>query len=211
MPLSKLANRLGRAYLYYLSILPALGTLLFFTVFDADNTLFNFFGFILGIAAVSVYVSMMALYSPSGTSTAKNLLAFVDGPIWAYAIIALGGRLTLYDFAVSGVLIEIVGVFLGILFALPLGPVPKKERMNVGTLVALPGLGMLLLSYFFFKNTDSLSIITLITFTVAVLQSAITYRQNIFSGKIRHEVTPITVVGLVAWVIAFFVGLALSH
>lgn len=204
------AQRIGTAYLYYLALLPAVGTVLLFSLFGAGNSLVNFLCFVLGVATVSVYLGIMATYTPISTSVAKNLFAFVDAPIWAIIAIVLGGSVTLYDFAVHDVLIEMIGVLFGILLAIPLAPLPATEKKNAGTLVALPLIGMLIVAYFFLKIYIGFSPVATLALAGAVVQSAFTYRRLISGAQMRRDAAPIAVVGLAAWVIAFFIGLAIS-
>ena len=112
--LNKIHAFFARIYLIYLGLLPALAT---FAVIWAYGYRWMFLLFLVGVAAVGVYLATVMSYTPIPKSLPWLLLALLDGPI--FVLISLRNNFHPLAFAVEGY--HIVGLLFLWLVALIAG------------------------------------------------------------------------------------------
>lgn len=136
---TSLADSIGRLYLLYLSLLPALGT---FTVFFVLKTRMNpMVFFLLGTAAIGIYLAFTGSYTVLTKSAWKNALLLIDGPLWMLVSLWFGGSLA--HAVVQTTIVEIGGALLSVLLVVCTSSVPSpRQRRQSLIAVGLPFLGI---------------------------------------------------------------------
>ena len=135
---NKLHRFLGRFYLVYLGTLPALAT---FAILWAYGYPWPFILFLVGVAAVGVYLATVMSYTPIPRSLPWLLLALLDGPL--FALISLRGDFHPLAFAIGGYLIDGTAIWLSILVLAGISDLPTRGQRIASITIMILILGMI--------------------------------------------------------------------
>jgi hypothetical protein len=198
--ISHLAERIGNVYLYYLALMPALGT---FTLFFVLKTHVNpMLFFLLGTAAIGVFLAFTGSYTVITQNPVKNLLMIIDGPIWMALSLFFGGSWAVV--IVNEVLTEIAGVLLSVLFVIFTSTVPtSKERRAAFIAVGLPFAGLLLL-FFTYAQEQQLAWQQGVAIAAAALQGALVQYKLGITMNVQRPSENIILIGILSWMFALF-------
>lgn len=101
---SRTLHTLGRIHLFYLGVLPALGSLAVTAVYGNPSP---FLIWLAGIAAVGVYLATTMSYTPRPKTVGRSVLFLVDGPLFVIAAqLRGGGEAGLLPIAAEGYLVD---------------------------------------------------------------------------------------------------------
>jgi hypothetical protein len=137
-PSSKIHRFFARIYLIYLGALPAFAT---FGILKAYGYPWPFILFLVGVAAVGVYLATVMSYTPVPRSLPWLLVALLDGPL--FVLISLRHNFHPFAFAIEGYLIDGTAIWLSILFLASISDLPARgQRIATITIMVLV-LGMI--------------------------------------------------------------------
>lgn len=128
----------SKLYLIYLGLLPALAT---FAVLWAYGYPLVFCLFLVGVAAVGVYLAAVMSYTHIPPSLPWLLLALLDGPL--FVLISLRNHFHPLAFAIEGFLIDGSAIWLSILFLAFVSGLPTREQRLASIAIMLVILGLL--------------------------------------------------------------------
>jgi hypothetical protein len=132
-------------HLVYLGLLPALATYAVLSAYGHPAMFLVFFG---GIVAVSVYLAVVASYTPPSTSLPLAFLTLVDGPLCAALAQPAGGGPA--AFAINGFLVDGLAIWLAIVWLAVTTSRPTKGQRAATlflTLVAVAAVVSVLMPY----------------------------------------------------------------
>lgn len=129
----RLLTIIDRLHLWYLGLLPPLGTLM---VLARYGNRFPFLLFLGGVAAVSVYLVVTYVYDKPAQSVGWGVLALLDGPL--FVLLSLRGSGAPWAFAVEGYLVDGTAVWIAILVLAMRSPLPSQGQRvaSVGFMLA---------------------------------------------------------------------------
>lgn len=193
------AERIGNIYLYYLALMPAIGSFVLFFILKTQVNPMLFF--LLGTAGIGIFLAFTGSYTVITQNPLKNLLMMVDGPIWMLSSLFFGGSWAVA--IVNDVLTEIAGVLLSVLFVIFTSAVPtSKERRAAFIAVGLPFAGLLLL-FFTYAQEQQLAWQQGIAIAAAALQGAFLQYKLGITMNVQRPSENIILVGILSWMFAF--------
>jgi hypothetical protein len=128
----------ARLYLVYLGFLPALATL---AVLWAYGYRWLFVLFLVGVAAVGVYLATVMSYTPIPRSLPWLLLALFDGPL--FVLISLRDNFHPLAFAIEGFIIDGAAIWISILFLAMVSPLPTRGQRGASIAIMAVILGLM--------------------------------------------------------------------
>ena len=128
----------ARFYLIYLGALPALAT---FAILWAYGYRWPFVLFLVGVAAVGVYLATVMSYTPIPRSLPWLLLALLDGPI--FVLISLRNNFHPLAFAIEGYLIDGTAIWFSILVLAFFSDLPTRGQRMASITIMLMILAMI--------------------------------------------------------------------
>jgi hypothetical protein len=134
----KLVRIIGKIYLFYLGVLPALAT---FAILWAYSYPWFFCLFLGGVAGVGVYLATVMSYTPIPKSLPWLLLALLDGPL--FVLISLRNNFHPLAFAIEGYLIDGTAIWLSILFLAFVSDLPTREQRIASIAIMFVILGLM--------------------------------------------------------------------
>lgn len=127
-PAANIAERIGQTvghlHLIYLGLLPSLAT---FAVVRTYGYPMPFLLFVVGVAAVGVYLAAVYNYTRLPQSKIGNLTALLDGPLFILVARRLSFAMPL-GFAIEGYLVDGLAVWLGILWLALTSSLPTRNQ-----------------------------------------------------------------------------------
>lgn len=206
MKKSGAAHFVGYVYLVYLALLPAVGTVAL-TLFEITVQPFLFF--IIGTAAVGIYLAVVVSYTKLSKSVWKNLFILLDGPIWIGIASFFGGSVA--GFLFEGVFMELISILLGIFLLSIFSGRPTKDQ-RIGSLMAtgIPLLGVIILAWMYINGNLLDNPMKLFVLGLATLQGTVFQYRIMSQDKVLRESMGIIIFGIIIWVTAFFISVALS-
>lgn len=197
------ADRIGRWYLIYLALLPAVGTvaLVGFLKITVNPLVF----LCVGTAGVGIYLAMTGSYTKLSRNPWRNLLMFLDGPIWAIGTLAVGGSLA--TVVVNDILIEISAGLLG-LFAVVLTSYKPSRDQRIASIfaVGIPLLGAGWLLYLYGRDHLVDGPWTLVVLAAAVVQGAFLQFRLANADEVHQDAEILILIGIIAWLASLFLG-----
>lgn len=207
MAVSKIARPIGTLYLFYLSLLPAVGTFVLFGVLKIIVAPFAFF--LIGTAGVGIYLAFVNSYTPISNRASTNLMRLIDTPAWVALTAVFGGSAAVL--VVQMVLVELLGIFVG-LFALScISPLPTRDQ-RIGSLLAsgLPLLGVAWIAYRFGHVHLTGDWIVWLILGLAVLQAAVMSFRTFQKDEVLRPAEGMIVFGILAWLAGLIGGVVLA-
>lgn len=134
----KLVHIIGKIYMFYLGVLPALAT---FAILWAYSYPWLFCLFLGGVAGVGVYLATVMSYAPIPKSLPWLLLALLDGPL--FVLISLRNDFHPLAFAIEGYLIDGTAIWLSILFLAFVSDLPTREQRIASIAIMFVILGLM--------------------------------------------------------------------
>jgi hypothetical protein len=196
------AERIGRLHLYYLALLPAVGSVFLVYVLHVSVNPIPFFLF--GTAGIGISIASTASYAPISDHATKNVFALLDGPLWI-VIASIVFHESLVRIVLNGVFVEMLAAFFGVLAVIVTSRVPTSaQRRNAAIAVGIPLFGTILL-FLLYRAEQSFSFSQTIVLGAAVLQGALTHFRLGSTMTLRRSPESFILVGIFAWLAAFFV------
>lgn len=193
------AEKIGSFYLYYLALMPAIGSFVLFSILKTQVNPMLFF--LLGTAGIGIFLAFTGSYTVITKNPLKNLLMIIDGPLWMAFSLLFGGSWAVA--IVNDVLTEIAGVLLSVLFVIFTSAVPtSKERRAAFIAVGLPFAGLLLL-FFTYAQEQQLAWQQGIAIAAAALQGAFVQYKLGITMNVQRQSESIILVGILSWLFAF--------
>lgn len=197
--LEKIAGNIGKAYLFYLSLLPAVGTFLLFFVFQTRINPMLFF--LLGTAAIGIYLAFTGSYTVLTKSVWKNLVLLLDGPVWMGISLFFGGSLA--TAFVNDVIAEMGGVLLSVFLVVCTSTIPtRSQRIQSFFAVGLPLLGLFLV-YFTFAREQQIPWMQGGYIVTAMIQGALVQYRLGLAMDVQREPETYILIGILSWMFAF--------
>lgn len=203
---STLADKIGNIYLGYLALMPAVGTFVLYVFLDSVINPMLFF--LLGTAAVGIYLAFTGSYVVVTRSPWRNVLLILDGPLWICLSLALGGSFV--TAIVNDVLVEIAGVLLGVMAVTLTSSIPSPAQRRASIIaVGLPLVGVIVVLATYAAG-QGLSTWQVIILACAALQSAGVQFALGSQQKVQRDATWVVLVGILSWLAALFVGVGIA-
>lgn len=136
----RIGQAMGRLHLIYLGLLPSLAT---YAIVRTYGYPMPFLLFMVGVAAVGVYLATVYSYTGLPQSKIGNLMALLDGPLFILVARRLSFAMPL-GFAVEGYLVDGLSVWLSILWLALTSPLPTREQRVASIAIMLAILGITL-------------------------------------------------------------------
>jgi hypothetical protein len=202
----KLMRIIGKIYLFYLGMLPALAT---FATLWAYGYPWPFCLFIGGVAGVGVYLATVMSYAPIPNSLPWLLLALLDGPI--FVLISLRNNFHPLAFAIEGYLIDGTAIWLSTLILASISLLPTRGQRIASIAIMLAVLGLTTSFFWPYVQASLLGDWYRIFWLIAgIVQATWLSLSRFLRGEVlREESDGVTlfIVGFVMlWVIAMIVG-----
>jgi len=205
MKKSGAARFIGYTYLFYLALLPAVGTIAL-ALFEIT---FQPFFFIIGTAAVGIYLAVIVSYTKLSKSVWKNLFILLDGPIWIGIASFFGGSVA--GFLLEDVLMELISILLGIFLLSIFSSRPSKDQRTASILVTgIPLLGVIILAWMYISGNLLDNPMKLFVLTLATVQGTIFQYRMMSEDKVMRESMGIIIFGIIIWLAAFFASIILQ-
>lgn len=198
---TSLAQRIGNIYLWYLTLLPAVGTVVLIGLLRVQvNPLLVL---IVGTAAVGIYLAITGSYTSVTSSPWKNAALLLDGPVWAIVGWALGKSVG--EILATDVLIEIGAMLLGLLAASITSPLPTKGQRKASIAIAVTTLA----ATAYVITLVGQSPLFLLTAFGGIVQGAFTQYRLTQNDHVQRDAFAYILVGIIAWIASLFAGYAL--
>lgn len=201
-----LAQWIAEIHLIYLCLIPAAGT---FAVIYGLKIPINPWAFLLiGTAVIGIYLAVTASYFTASKNAVKNLIGFLDAPVWTLLAAFTGG--SMLTLLVHDILIEAGGILLGIFLVAIVSRKPSRQE-RVTTLGVTGGLFTVIafLVVVFANSSLESDPLKILLLCAGILQTALLQFRVIHEDKIRRDATMYIVIGIVAWVAALCVSYGL--
>lgn len=198
------AKRIGQIYLVYLCILPAAGTFVLLGVLHV--AIWPLVFFFVGTAVVAIYLGMVASYTKLSDKPFRNLLLFLDGPIWIAPGTFFGGSIA--TAIVEDVLVETISMLIGIFGLTMVSRLPTpRQRVSSFLVVGIPLIGVLVILFLYAQQYVVPENPWRLLFIIgATLQGTITQFRTVQKDEVMRSSEGYILIGIGAWIVALAVG-----
>lgn len=191
-------------YLIYLAMLPAAGTIFLLHRIHVPEWS-RFFVFILGVAALGLYLATIVSYTIIPSSLWKRILFFLDGPFIAVGLaLYLNGSIT--DILMNIFFIDVGGSVLGVFLTVIKAAPSKEDRIKGIIATGFPSM-LILVSLFLYSIKDpEFSILQLIILILGLIHTGFIQSCIYKKDKVIRECPQIIILGIAFWLASYIFG-----
>ena len=197
-----------RTYLFYLALLPSIGT----AAFLYQVSIWEFLRLpvlILGVVALALYLATAVSYLVFPVSFWKRLWMVSNGPFWALVALLVWKQSIVYMLVIT-MLIDVGGASLAVLLVVLFKAPTRSDRLMGSVVSLLPLMLIVIAATLFLNSSHPQPLVPCLYVMGGIVQLGLSQRNLVQNDRVVREDSVVLLVGIITWVFVFIAGNALG-